>query len=153
MRTSEGRNGVTTTTEGESHSHLYIPPGAASWVSLYKPAAYMLTEFKVTQYSVSGPFDHPNCLLHMLPYPPHVSPSGYVCFKSKFPPEVDVRPASYKWLVEAVQEAKVRNQRDSAIFEAHALELELEPYHWEFHKRSGHSYRLIKVTILRQPGD
>ncbi len=129
--------------------HIYVPPGAASFVSIYEPNM----SFDVKTFGLSVPFDHPHWMPEHLPYPLSVPRSGYVHFKSKFPPEVDVRPASYKWLVEAIEENKVRNRRDTAIFEAHALELELTPYHWTFNERNGTSYRLMKVTILRQPGD
>lgn len=138
------------------HVHLYIPPGAAAFVSVYTPRKIFETEI----YAISVPFDHPDCLLHMLPYPARATSGGYVQFKSKFAPEVDVRPASYRWLVDQIEENKARNLRDTTIFEAHALELELTPYHWTFqphgrseHPRSGTSYYLDKVTILRQPGD
>ena len=145
------------TEPGEAHVHLYIPPGAACFVSLYQPNSAVKGQFGIDQYSLSVPYAHPDWLPEHLPYPLRPSRSGYVCFKSRFAPEVDVRPASYRWLVEAIEENKARNRRDTYIFEAHALELELEPYHWTFHPMShpmsGTSYRLIKVTILRQPGD
>ncbi len=141
-------------TTRDSHVQLYVPPGAASFVSIYIPNVFMLDKYDLKQWSLSVPFDHPELLLHALPFLPRVSKSGYVCFRTKVaPPEVDVRPASYRWLIEAIEENKVRNRRDTAIFEAHALELELETYHWVFHGTEGTSYRLIKVTILRDPGD
>jgi hypothetical protein len=131
------------------HVHVYIPPGGASFVSIYTPRDMFGTDY----YSLSVPYDHPDWLPHLLPYPIVPSKSGYVHFKSRIAPEVDVRPASYRWLIEAIEENKARNLRDTTIFEAHALELELSPYKWLFHDRQGTNYRLIKVTILRSAGD
>ncbi len=126
---------------------LFIPKGAASFVNIYTPC----TVFDVVRYTLSVPYDHPDCLIHMLPFRPVVHRSGYVTFKSKFPPEVDVRgAASMRWLVSTIEENKARNRRDTFIFEAHPLELELSPFHWDFHGKTGTSYGLNKVTILKE---
>ena len=127
---------------------LFIPKGVASFVNIYNPNT-MFEKYGSVRYTLSVPYDHPECLVHLLPYPPTVSDRGYVTFKSNFAPEVEVRPASYRWLVDTIAENAARNLRDNALFEGHNLELELQPYHWEFGERSGTSYGLSRVTILR----
>lgn len=149
MQTSEGKGRDVFITEGEKHVHLYVPVGAACFVSIYEPERWGLQYNGMKRWSLSVPHDHPDCPLQTLPYPMKVNSSGYVCFHTKFQPEVDVRPASYRWLVKAIEENKARNLRDTAIFGVHALELELEPYHWTFDNQEGTNFRLIKVTILR----
>lgn len=136
------------TTETLAPVTLFVPKGAASFVNIYTPNP-SFEDHGVVKYTLSVPFDHPDCLMHMLPFPPKVSKSGYVTFKSNFAPEVEVRPSSYKWLVDTIAENKARNKRDTFLFEDHDLELELAPYHWKFRNDRGTSYGLNRVTILR----
>lgn len=128
---------------------LSIPAGAACFCNIYEPDFFLRSRYDTVRYSLSVPYDHPEILVEHLPFPPNIAASGYLCFRSKFPPEVDVRPANYKWLVRKVQEGKARNQRDSLLFERYPLVLTLKSYDWEFKERKGTSYQLTKVTILR----